>query len=169
MEDFLHVRPPFAFGAVAERFLAGFAVGPLVAGGGIGGNFRHVCGEVSADVFEVAEEVVVSVRQLAQEDRVVANVACGDQGQDFRPCGGMQTLVLLDLIGPEADDAAVAFHGLGASAGGAAGVSGFLTKAMHQPLAATSFPWKAVQGRKSPAGAPGVTRAQTEQCCSGLC
>ena len=52
--------------------------------------------------------------------------------------------------------------------GGSTG-SGFLTKAMHQPLAETSLFWKAVQGMNSPALEPGVTRAQTEHFCSGLC
>src|SRR5690606_19043736 len=60
-----------------------------------------------AVIFEVGEHQVL---RLAQEDRVVADVAVGDLGQDGGPDVGVEPLVLGDVLRLDAEDQSHALH-----------------------------------------------------------
>ena len=110
MEHFLHASPPFTFSAVFQRFLAGDAAGPPFLGGRIRGHPCHVGGVVGAGVFEITEQVMLAVVELAQVDRVVPDIAVLDHFQHIRPDGGVELFVFVDFVGVQCDDGSVAFH-----------------------------------------------------------
>lgn len=110
VEDFFHVGPPGALGAVREGLLAGFADGPPFLGAGVGGHGGHIGGEVGADILEVAKEVVLTVGQTTKEDRVVADVRALNLRQNIGPDGGVEAFVSLDLVLPQTNHTSVTFH-----------------------------------------------------------
>ena len=73
----------------------------------VGRHLGGVGGPVLAVILPVAEQQVL---RLAQEDRVVPDVAVGDLGEDLRPDGGVRALVFGDLLRPDADHHAHALH-----------------------------------------------------------
>lgn len=113
MKNLGHRSPPFAWSSIVEGLLARFAESPPLLGDGVGGHFGHIVSEVGSVVFEVAEEVVISVGEFAEEDGVIADLAIADGLEDSGPGGFVEFDVFADFFVLELEDAAVAFHGLG--------------------------------------------------------
>jgi hypothetical protein len=59
----------------------------------VGCHAGGVGGDVRADVFKVTEEIVIPVGELAEEDRVVADVAVLYLLKDLRPDRLVNSLV----------------------------------------------------------------------------
>lgn len=100
MEDLFHSGPPFPFVSVVEGLLAGNAKCPPFLSLRVGCHEGVIGGHVGSYVFEVAKEVVVSIRQSSQEDGVVANAALGDLLKDLWPDGRVQPLILFNFLFP---------------------------------------------------------------------
>jgi hypothetical protein len=110
MKYFFHVGPPFAGRAVVQRPLTRNANFPPFLRGWVGGHLGHVAGEIAAGVFKITEQVMPSVRQFAQVNLVVFDVARFDHFQNAGPDGGVKLFVFREFIVAKTDDGAVAFH-----------------------------------------------------------
>lgn len=110
MEDLFHARPPFAFTAVGKRSLTGLAELPPFLGLRIGSHLGHVGVEIVSNIFEIAEEIQVAVREFAEVDRIIPDVAVTDHTQYLRPHGGVEAFVFVEFLGAKPDDACVSFH-----------------------------------------------------------
>src|SRR5665647_2635174 len=104
VEDFFHPAPELLVAARRDRRLAGVGLLPPALSLGIGGHPGHVGLEIVAGVFERREQQVLALLDLAEIDRVVADMALPDLGQDAGPGGGVELLVVFDLVRLEADD-----------------------------------------------------------------
>ena len=112
MEDFLHVRPPFTLGAPREGLLTGHAFTPPLLGNRVGRHLGAIRLEVVADVLEVAEQVVLAVREFAQENGVVTQVAVLDHLQDLGPHRGVQFFVAFDALRGKSYNGRDALHAI---------------------------------------------------------
>jgi len=105
MEYLLHGRPPLSLLPGGKRLLARLAELPPLLRALIGGHSGHVGGKVTAAVLEVAEEEPILV-----VDGVVTDVALPDPVQDRGPDGGVQPLVLLQLLRPYPENHSVSLQ-----------------------------------------------------------
>jgi hypothetical protein len=110
VENLFHIRPPFAWGAVAERLLAGLASIPPVPRFSVDPHFRHIRRKIVADAFEVAEKIMGAVGKLAETDRIIPDIAVVDHAQNSGPYGSVQALVLVDFFRFYPDGIAVSFQ-----------------------------------------------------------
>ncbi|MNX80155.1 hypothetical protein D3C86_1118060 [compost metagenome] len=107
VEGLFHHRPPLAFLAAFEWLLAGNREGPPFLVLGAFGHLRHVGADIGAVIFPIAEEQIF---RLAQEDRVIADIAVADERQNFRPDGGVQPFIFRDHVRFDAYDHAHTLH-----------------------------------------------------------
>src|SRR5713226_2371037 len=107
VEDFFHLRPPFAFCAGLQGLLHGHHDGPPLLSFGIGRHLLYVSFVVRPVIFVVAEQVAVF-----KIDRVIADVAVVYPFQDFRPDSAVIGFIALHRLGPESDYQTVSFHRL---------------------------------------------------------
>src|SRR5581483_11280025 len=110
MTQFLHLRPPFARFAVRQRLLAWISKLPPFLGDRVGGHRFHIFFVIIADVFEIHEQVILPVGQLAKKNSEVADIALADHGVDALPDTRMKALVLFELLSLDADHLSVTFH-----------------------------------------------------------
>ena len=74
MKHFFHIGPPFAFFSGWYRSLARFAERPPFLGCGVGSHPGHIGFEIIAGIFEVTEQVVFALFQLAEVNRIVVDI-----------------------------------------------------------------------------------------------
>jgi hypothetical protein len=110
VENFFHIRPPFVWIAIVERFLTGLAGIPPALRFWIGSHFCHISRKTFSYVFKVAEEIMCAVRHPAEINRKVPDVAVVDHAQHSRPYGSVQALVFVDFFWFYPDNASLSFH-----------------------------------------------------------
>ena len=93
MKYFRHGRPYFAWRAVRQQLQTGHAFGPPTFRDRIVNHACHISCEIRAGVFKIAEQIVTPICELAEIDRIVADVAAFDDSQDIRPDFRMQLRV----------------------------------------------------------------------------
>src|SRR5580704_3948338 len=94
VKDFLHRCPPLTFGARVKRLLHGFHDSPPFLRLGIACDLGHICFVIHSVVFVIAEQQII-----LQKDRVVADVASPNGGENLRPDLRMVSFIGLDLLG----------------------------------------------------------------------
>src|SRR5437879_5665121 len=105
VEDLAQGGPPRPGRPVRDGLLHWLGVRPPLPCPGIGRHAGHVGREVISDVLEVGEE-----RGVIPKDRVIADVAGVNGGQDLRPYRRMEALIVLNLVRLETDDLSEALH-----------------------------------------------------------
>src|SRR5690348_2222784 len=105
VEDFFHECPPVSLGAVLQRLLHWLHDGPPTLGGRIGGHLFHISRVVLAYVLEIAEQ-----QAIAQENRIIADVAARNRVQHGGPNRSMVLAIGRLGLGSQANDHSVASH-----------------------------------------------------------
>ena len=98
MVDFFHGLPPSSLLAILQAELAWIGFLPPSLDFTVVRDLCHVGIEVSACVFEVAEQVPLAVVELCEVDGVVADVGLLERLIDARPGIGVKLLVVFEFL-----------------------------------------------------------------------